>query len=354
MMGLIKQRWFSLAISLTIGCGILLTCVSGVSAQEKSDEINYEAGFYYTVKKGDTLWDLSQRFNDTPWQWPDLWEENKQVPNPHWIYPGERIRLFRKKDQHQYDRPQKEIPPTDANITASAPVVEAPEVFYHYSNIDRIGFIRKPAMAPLGLIYKARDNKTLISKGDLVYIRYSEPENSSEMSPGMRLTVYRTMPPTDDRKSEKKIGTQHYILGIAEVVKTEKEYALTQIIESFRAIHMEDKVMAYLPRDPQIQVVDSSPGIEGKIIISEEHTQLLGELFIAFIDKGSNDNIVPGQIYNVYFQESVKIDSGTKLMQLDKVDTGSILVLQTEETTSTVVVTDSRRQMVPGQSFHTP
>ena len=170
----------------------------------------------------------------------------------------------------------------------------------------------------------------------------------------MRLTVYRTMPPTDDRKSEKKIGTQHYMLGIAEVIKTEKEYALTQILESFRAIHIEDKVMAYLPRAPHIQVVDSSPGIEGKIIISEEHTQLLGELFIAFIDKGSNDNIVPGQIYNVYFQESVKIDSGTKQLQLDKVDTGSILVLQTEETTSTVVVTDSRRQMVPGQSFHTP
>ena len=164
-MGFIKQRWFSLAIRLTIGCGILLTCVSSVSAQEKSDEINYEAGFYYTVKKGDTLWDLSQRFNDTPWQWPDLWEENKQVPNPHWIYPGERIRLFRKKDQHQYDRPQKEIPPTDANITASAPVVETPEVFYHYSNIDRIGFIKKPALAPLGSYTKPETTKPLSARG---------------------------------------------------------------------------------------------------------------------------------------------------------------------------------------------
>ena len=40
-----------------------------------------ETGFYYTVKEGDTLWDLSQRFMDTPWVWPDLWNENCSTLN---------------------------------------------------------------------------------------------------------------------------------------------------------------------------------------------------------------------------------------------------------------------------------
>ncbi|MBU0768068.1 MAG: LysM peptidoglycan-binding domain-containing protein, partial [Proteobacteria bacterium] len=42
-------------------------------AQEATETVEHEAGFYYTVKKGDTLWDLSTQFSDNPWLWPNLW-----------------------------------------------------------------------------------------------------------------------------------------------------------------------------------------------------------------------------------------------------------------------------------------
>ena len=45
----------------------------------------------YIVKEGDTLWDLSDEFLHDPFAWPDLWENNRHIQDPHWIYPGDSI-----------------------------------------------------------------------------------------------------------------------------------------------------------------------------------------------------------------------------------------------------------------------
>ncbi len=48
----------------------------------------------YTVKPGDTLWDLSGRFLNNPWYWPKVWSYNPEISNPHWIYPGNVVRFY--------------------------------------------------------------------------------------------------------------------------------------------------------------------------------------------------------------------------------------------------------------------
>jgi len=68
---------------------MLLTLASFAFAAEMSGDHPST----YTVRKGDTLWDISARFLKKPWLWPEIWQANPQVKNPHLIYPGDVLSL---------------------------------------------------------------------------------------------------------------------------------------------------------------------------------------------------------------------------------------------------------------------
>jgi hypothetical protein len=331
--------------------GWLLTGYAAASGDQNSQPVDYEAGFYYTVQKGDTLWDLSQRFVDSPWQWPEMWRENKQLTNPHWIYPGERIRLFRKTDQYLNELP----PPIQAPVDAAAerPVDLPPlAVDFVYANFDRVGFIRKQPLQPSGVIFKSSDDKRLVSTGDLVYVQHPASGKNHQFNPGSRFTVYTTLKPNKDNKAQRTHGTQYYLLGTVEIVKNHAEYALAKVTESYRAIRVGDMIMPYQARPASVPIVDSTPGIRGQIISAEEQTEMMADLFVAFIDKGSDDRIVPGQVYTVVQPNTAK--GRQQSIALEPTDIGSVLVLHTEKNTSTVIVMQSNRAIVAGQPIHSP
>ena len=220
------------------------TASEAVSSKNIEEEIvETETGFYYTVKKGDTLWDLSQRFSDTPYLWPDLWSDNSQIANPHLIYPGQRIRLFRRTDIEKEARPVIEEKPIE---TKAPPIEVEPEITtqeipeskpvsktYRYPAIDRVGFIKNKALTPEGFIFKVKEDKRLISTGDIVYVSQKE---SNPLTPGGRYTVYRTLEPIYDETTGKFIGIQHFLLGIVEITNTAPRFAIAKVIRSFSNI----------------------------------------------------------------------------------------------------------------------
>ena len=75
--------------TIVLLAGLLVTvAVYAAGAQLRTDHPDN-----YTVRSGDTLWDISARFLVKPWLWPEIWQANPQVRNPHLIYPGDVLNL---------------------------------------------------------------------------------------------------------------------------------------------------------------------------------------------------------------------------------------------------------------------
>jgi hypothetical protein len=329
-------KWFTGLIALAV----MVLLPFSLFAEEADQDLKHEAGFYYTVQKGDTLWDLSRRFSDSPWVWPDLWKENDQIPNPHRIYPGQRIRLYHKEGVKKIAKTFVEKQPVQEEAVPKEPP------YYFYSKIDSIGFVRKVPVDPHGSVSKGKDNKIMISQGDMVYIK---PEGSAPFIPGGKYYTYRTLSVKDNAYD----GVQHYITGVVVVVKEESGFIVASVAKSFRDIRNGDLLMPFIERSPKITIVESTPGIEGTIILPEEFGNLMGDDNIAFIDKGDNDGITPGQLYTIYYDEKLgSVKEGD--FSLAQIDVGTFLVLHTEPTASTVLITGSDKDIHRGAHYHFP
>src|SRR5512134_3930029 len=88
---------------------------------------SYPEGLVHTVVEGDTLWDLSAKYLGSPWKWQELWERNRFVTNPHYIYPGIDIVVF-PPPAREYALAVAEPPPVKpaAPPAEEAAVVPAP------------------------------------------------------------------------------------------------------------------------------------------------------------------------------------------------------------------------------------
>jgi hypothetical protein len=314
---------------------------AGASAEEPS-MIELESGVYYTVKKGDTLWDISNRYFNTHWRWPQIWSENQQVMNPHRIFPGERLRLY-----HQLlDVPLAPEAPEQAQIPSlieQQPVKESR--YFVYSPIQSIGFIKEQQVDASGRIALIKGDKnipkTILGQDESIYIT---PGGNMSLKVGDLYAVYRPPTPVKDPESKELVGFQYYKTGLVRIVESREDYAVAKIEKSFRSIMVDDLLLPDEPISSKIKLIPGKEGMFGKILMTEESTEIFGDDSVAYINKGSEVGIQTGQSYAIYEEYSIG-------SELDFVDFGSLLILHTEATTATVLIQNAGRSIQPPGYF---
>lgn len=322
-----------------VACMILTLSAAPAGAGIEEHITKTETGFYYTVQKGDTLWDLSEKFADSPWEWPELWHYNPDIANPHWIYPGQKILVYKKVWAKEEEKAEK-------------PVKKEEKEYFHYEMIDSVGFIRKQAVTPCGTIFKVGDDKALVSERDRVYIRQGEGPRLTE---GELYTVYRTFETKKDLYNRRESpGVQHYLTGVVAITEVAPKYAVANVVKAFRDIHERDMLMPLVTRSPDIEIRKSVPGLTGRIIRNEERNALIGQKEVVFIDKGENAGIRKGQYYAVYHVPVGKPEKHKKAIALTPVNIGRALVLHTERTTASCLITESTKAIHPEDQIRCP
>jgi hypothetical protein len=126
----------------------------------------------YVVKRGDTLWDIAGRFLQKPWLWPEIWQANPQIRNPHLIYPGDVISLA------YLDRLAVQPGPRVGEPINAIPLEQVKPFLKDLSVVD--GFDQLPYVVGL------EDDRMRGAQGQLAYVK-----GIAGAAPGTRYAVVR-------------------------------------------------------------------------------------------------------------------------------------------------------------------
>lgn len=137
-------------------------------------KIKKDAPKQYVVKKGDTLWDISGVYLNEPWLWPELWQMNPQINNPHLIYPGDALALIydaqgnpRLVINKAYRKlsPQGRITPKGKNAITTLPLEMIRPYITYEQAIDSDDIKTKP------YILGANENTKTQTLGHILYVK---------------------------------------------------------------------------------------------------------------------------------------------------------------------------------------
>lgn len=148
---------------LTFAAALLLTlCGYATAVDLRADHPDI-----YVVKKGDTLWDIAARFLSEPWLWPEIWQANPQIENPHLIYPGDEISLA-----YLSGRPVLQVTKRSPEIrrTALDPIDSVPlsDIEGH---LKRAHVLSEEEKDHLPYVVGLEEGRLRSTSGQLVYIR---------------------------------------------------------------------------------------------------------------------------------------------------------------------------------------
>jgi hypothetical protein len=245
----------------------------------------------HVVRSGDTLWDICWYYFNDPWQWPKVWSYNPQISNPHWIYPGDLVRLLPRGLFAQRTAPEGEGQGSGAATPAMPVDVVPPPAQRTDVGIKQTAFVEKSDLDRSMTIDGAVDEKLLLGTGDSVYISYPKDKPPQV---GKRYSIY-----TPDHEV-KGYGSYVRVLGTVEVVSVvENKRARGVIVEANQEIERGAKVGPLLKQFKTVAPVQPSVDAQGNIVAMLTSEQLIGQGEVVFIDLGKAAGIAVGNRMHV-------------------------------------------------------
>ncbi len=277
----------------------------------------------YIVVPGDTLWGISQRYTDSPWRWPELWNMNRdQIRNPHLIYPGYVILLDREKGRLTIAAPgtdPKPGTPTDPGAAPTAtPGVLAgtvklgPRVRAQSLARQEIPSIPPSAIEPFlsrplivepdGLekaptIVGTQADRVVLAAGNSAYVRGLGNAKDETWY------VYRKGIALVDPDTNKTLGYEAVYLGTAQLTRP-GEPATVVLTSAVREVEAGDKLVA-AGRPQPVNYAPHAPNakIRGRVIAIYGGVAQVGEAgpqSVISISRGKADGVEVGHVLALY------------------------------------------------------
>ena len=318
----------------------------------------------YTVKKGDTLWDISGRFLQKPWQWPELWRANPEVENPHLIFPGDTLRLVYNGtqpslvvDRGDASRTYK-ASPSSGDYKMSPEIRATPlESSIPAINLEAIqGFlVQNRVVEPAVLdaspyVIQGDSERLVVGGGDRLYVRGALPESES-YSFVRRGELYR------DPVTNEVLGLEARYIGLGRVVATEADITTFFVTSSREEVQIGDRVLPTEERKVDSTFFPSAPSsqVDGQLIAVLGGVTQIGQYDVVVINRGERDGLVPGNVLAIYKRGALARDRIAKeTVRLPSERAGILMVFRSFERLSYGLVLATERPLAVNDEVKNP
>ena len=278
----------------------------------------------YTVKKGDTLWDIAAEKLGEAREWPQLWEDNKQIKDPHWIYPGDRIRLA-----------GEGVPGEAMPVSHPTDYAPAPEKLIYARN-HASGFVGSGEFADAGeIIFSYRDTEYMY-EGVEAFINLGVDDG---VRVGDWFLIFRPGEKVSHPHTHEPAGVRVVERGHLKVLQVGKDSSRGMIKRSFSFIQRGDRVIPFKPFPKSITIKAAPEGLAGTIIAEQEGRLDAGREDLVHLDVGSRNGIEVGSRLAVFKEGATVLHPGKEDYELPPDVIGEAVVVRAQEDTSTALLT---------------